>query len=262
MSKKNLKKRNKAFTNVAKMIVLFTIVLASISCNTKSSEKEGFTKNIVLEVQRDTYKYKVYENHSKVNSDDIEQCEKFFEYHNNLDGFEVYGADIADLFAVFLNISRKNVTLENKKAVFYTVLYNGEHNDSIKKEILNYLLDKRSLEVIEFSSEVDAFNLLVGDTDKLIKYRSNDNSGVSNKVSLKTDYYELTNANLKILETILNELYPNTFFYEGSDNTKYDFKIPLGLDTDAMIEYLIKTYGVDSQLSVITIKSYAVKDKL
>lgn len=252
---------NKNLINLAKFVFLITIIIACISCNSKKTEKDEYTENIVLDVKADAFEYKVYENHAKVNSDNIDQCEKFFEFKSNAEGFEIYGADIADLYATFSKISRNNVDLKNKKAVFYTVIYKGKQSDSVKNEILNYLLDKRNLQVIEHFLEVNSLNITVGNSDKIAKYISKDGSKENSTTVMTDDNYELTNTNLKTLAVVLNDLYPNTFFYKGNEERKYDFKIPLGRDVNAIIDYLKETYGIESSPSVENITSYEIINK-
>ena len=253
---------NKKLFNLAKMICLLTMILASISCITRNTEKTDYPGNIVLDFKNDTLIYKVYENYSKINSDNIDQCEKFLEYKNSPESLEIYGADIADLYALFFNKNRDNVRLNNKVAVFYTVTYNGTQNDSVKEEIINYLLNKRDLQVSESTKEINAYKISIGNADKIAKYISKNNSEVNSRVILTDDNYELTNANLKILATVLNELYPNTFFYEGNEEMKCDLKIPLGQDINSIIDYLSENYGIDSNLSVGSIRAYEIKDKI
>lgn len=251
---------NKDLINLAKFVFLITIILAFISCNSKKTEKDEYTENIVLDVKADAFEYKVYENHAKVNSDNIDQCEKFFEFKSDAEGFEIYGADIADLYATFSKISRNNVDLKNKKAIFYTVIYKGKQVDSVKNEILKYLLDKRNLQVVEHSLEVNALNITVRSSDKIEKYISKDSKEGSTTV-ITDDNYELTNTNLKTVAIVLNDLYPNTFFYKGNEETKYDFKIPLGRDVNDMIDYLKENYGIESSPSVENITSYEIINK-
>lgn len=253
---------NKNLIILVKIIFQLAIILTSTSCNTSNNEKNEYTENIILDVKTDIYEYKVYENHSKVNSDNIDQCEKFFEYTSNAEGFEIYGADIADLYATFSNIGRNKVELKNKKAIFYTVIYKGEQNDSVNNVITKYLLDKRNLQVAEYFSEVNAFTINVDNTNKIAEYINKNNSDESSRILLKVDNYELTNVNLKIIATTLNELYPNTFFYKGDDETKYNLKIPLKQDLNAITDYLSKNYGIESSPSVETIKFYEIINRL
>src|SRR5690606_15931581 len=96
-------KKNKNYA--LKIISILLLGLSFVACKHKESldRVAVATKgNIVLDFQNDTLNYKVYENQSKINSDNIDQCEKFLEYKNSPKSIEIYGADIADLYAIFL----------------------------------------------------------------------------------------------------------------------------------------------------------------
>lgn len=253
---------NNNFFNLAKIVFLTTLLLVNFSCNTRSTEQKEPTGDIILDIKTDDFEYKIYENRSKINSHNIEQCEKFTEYNNSSDGFEIYGADVADVFSIFENINRDNISLNNKEAIFYTVIYSGKQNDSVKKEILDYILDKRNLQVSTKLSKINVYGLKIVDSEKIVKYISEKKLGESSRLLLTDDNYELTNASLKNLTTALNELYSNAFFYEGDDNKKYDLKIPLGENIDEMIDYLSENYGLDSNSSVRKTQIYIIEDKI
>ncbi|WP_277631670.1 hypothetical protein [Avrilella dinanensis] len=252
---------NKKSLNLAKMICLLTMILASISCMTRNTEKTNPKGNIVLDFQNDTLNYKVYENQSKINSDNIDQCEKFLEYKNSPKSIEIYGADIADLYAIFFGKNRDNVQLNNKGAIFYTVIYNGKQNDSVKKDIINHLLNKRNLKVSESTKEINAYRISIGNADKITKYISGKSIEGKSKMVLTDDNYEITNADLSMLAIALNDLYPNTFFSENNDVTKYNLKIPLEKDIDSIIAYLYENYGIVSNPIANKVNTYEVKDK-
>lgn len=251
---------NNKLYNLAKMICILSIVLASISCNTRNTEKTNNLGNIVLDFKNDSLAYKVYENHSKISSNNIDQCEKFLEYKNSPDSFEIYGGDIADLFAIFFDKKRNNVRLNNKAAVFYTIKYNGIQNDSVKKDIINYLLNKRELKVLETTEEVNAYEISIGRTDKIAKHISNKNIEEGGRYALTDDNYELTNVNLTILVNALNELYPNSFFTKNNDVTKYNLKVSLGKNIDSIITYLNNNYGIESNPGTKKIDIYHINN--
>lgn len=252
---------SKMLLNLAKIICLLTMVLASISCDTRNTEKIDYLGNILLDFENDTLAYKVYENHSKVNSDNIDQCEKFIEYKSSPDSFEIHGGDIADLYAIFLNKNRDNVELNNKTAIFYTVTYNGTQNDSVKKGIIKYLIDIRKLKVVETSKEISAFKISIDNTAKIAKYISNKSVKDKSRMMLTDDNYEIMNADLSIFATALNDLYPNTFFSENNDVTKYNLKIPLEKDIDSIITYLNDNYGIKSNPINKKVNIYEIMDK-
>lgn len=68
------------------------------------------------------------------------------------------------------------------------------------------MFDKRNLQIAEYFSEVNAFTINVDNTNKIAEYINKNNSDESSRVLLKDDNFELTNVNLKIITTTLNEL--------------------------------------------------------
>src|SRR5690606_40989897 len=100
-----------------------------------------------------------------------------------------------------------------------------------------------------------------GNADKIAKQVSNKNIEEKSDMRLTADNYELTNCNLTILATALNELYPNTFFYEGKDKTRYDLEIPLQKNINSIKIYLSKNYGINSVPITKSVNIYEIKDR-
>jgi hypothetical protein len=241
------------------IINILVCIFFCFSCNTFNSDKK-FNKKQVLTFKNDSIEYTVFENSLKVNSDNISQCEKFLEINNSQNGFEIHGADIADLFSIFHNINKNNIDLRNRKAIFYSILYKGVVVDHVKTEIFQKLLDQRELKISKNSFK-DSVNLLIDEDSIKIDQFLNRNNKDEIKVLLSNDKYILINVNLRILSNTLNELYPNKFFYNGENQKRYNLEIPLGKNEESIIIYLQEKYGIRIEKIQKEIQTYVIIDK-
>jgi len=244
---------------LTKIFFLVSAFFISFSCNTLISDRNLKNKQ-VLTFKNDSIEYNVFEKSLKVNSDNISQCEKFLEFETSQNGFEIHGADIADIFSIFYNINKNNIDLQNRKAIFYSIIYKGVVVDHVKKEIFQKLLDQRNLKISKNIVQ-DNVNLMnVEDSCKLDQYL-NTKTEIKIKVLLSNDKYNLINVDLLIFSNTLNELYPNRFFYKGEKQKRYNLEIPLGKDEESIIIYLQEKYGIRIEKIQNEIQTYIIDDK-
>lgn len=247
------------FFMLTKMFILVSGFFVCCSCNTLISDKK-FKKELVLTFKNDSIEYTVFQNSLKVNSDNISQCEKFLEINNSQNGFEIHGADIADIFSIFHNINKNNIDLRNRKAIFYSIIYKGVVVEDIKKEIFQKLLEQRDLKISKNIFK-DSVNLLIGEDSIKIDQFLNTNNKDEIKVFLSNDKYILINVNLLIFSNTLNDLYPNRFFHKEDNQKRYNLEIPLGKNEESIIIYLQEQYGIRIEKIQKEIQTYIIIDK-
>lgn len=230
------------YLGFTKFFLFSVVVSVSISCNNEDLQKIKQSKdNILLQEKTKDFQYSIFEDRTKVDSYNVEQCEKYLSFKSSSNGFEVYGADIADLFSLFYNVNKSSIDLQNKDAIFYTINYTGLKSDSMRVEIMQKLLSLRKLEVKEGSVIKKVFNLNEIDQDILDKHKTDSKE---NSVNLNRKSYELRGVNLIILINTLNNLYSNSFALKITDQNFYNFQIPLQIDKVKMIEFLKLKYGI------------------
>lgn len=248
---------NNIYTHI-KIFFLMCVFLVFFSCKTKIPDRI-VNDNQILSYKNDSIEYVVFENNSKLNSDSISQCGKFLEVENTKNGFEIYGADIADLYSIFYNINKNNIDLRNQTAISYTIIYKGIIDDNVRKDLFQKLLDKRGLIISnkQISNEV---NLIEIENSTKLDLFKNSKSDQDIKVLLGNDKYELINVSFVIFSNTLNNLYPNKFIYEGENQKRYNLEIPLGKDEDTMIKYLKEKYDININKTQKTIQTYIISD--
>ncbi|HHT51739.1 MAG: hypothetical protein PHR19_04390 [Bacteroidales bacterium] len=197
----------------------------------------------VLAFKSDSIEYVVYELDRKKDSENNQQCYNFVEINNKRDGFEIYGANIADLFSFFFNVDKHNIYFEDKKRSFYSVIYKGKVESEIKKDIFQKLIDYKGLKIVKNTILADINSLEIEKSIKLSSY-INPNSNEKISILLNDEKYIFSNVNLIIFVKKLNELYPGKFFYEGDSTKRYNLEIPVGLGYGEIIFYLKDKYDI------------------
>ena len=124
----------------------------------------------VLAFKSDSIEYVVYELDRKKDSENNQQCYNFVEINNKRDGFEIYGANIADLFSFFFNVDKHNIYFEDKKRSFYSVIYKGKVESEIKKDIFQKLIDYKGLKIVKNTILADINSLEIEKSIKLSSY--------------------------------------------------------------------------------------------
>ena len=153
---------NKLSSTLAKIIVSL-IILASFSCKQKSTSNA-----LVLEDKNKFGSYQIHEQPDKMDRNSEAQCEKFFQFISTDSGFEMYGANIADVFSQIKNKNRSDVVFKNENNSFYSIVYKGKNNDSASNIILNKLLDFKGLKIDSIKHKQDSLRLILPKIDSQI----------------------------------------------------------------------------------------------
>jgi len=235
--------------------LMFAIIMLLLSCT-----KNNNIKKEILNYKDTEVSYQVFEQLSKVNSDDIDQCENFLEYSSSNTSFELYGASIADVYSNLYDVDRSNVKLEDKKAIFYSINYNGIKNDSIIKDMVDKLLKSRNLKVTTTSQVVTVYYLPENTHQVLEKYTSV-NAAEETSVSFSNNEIELKNGTLAMLIGTLNEHYPNTFACNDKSTRKFNLTIPVLQTANETINYIKANYGISFTTENKRIQQYIISVK-
>ena len=232
---------NKTFFSHVTMYI-WVLCFIFISCSGNLSDKNPDGKEL-LSFQSDSIEYVVNELDTKLDSQGKPQCDKFKEMNYTQDGFEIYGAHIADLFSFFFNVDEQNINFDSEKNSFYSIVYKGRVDEQIKRDIFHKLLDIKGLKIVENQILVAMSRLEIENSTKLDSYiHSNEND----KISIESDgkKYIFSNVNFIIFTKKINEIYPNKFIYEGDSEKRYNLELPIGLEYSEMIDYLKKQYDI------------------
>ncbi len=246
-----MKIKKKYFTR----ILLLFIFLLLISCS-----KSNNNKIEILSYKDNHISYQVFEQLSKVSSDDIDQCENFLEYNNSANGFEIYGASIADVYSNLYDVDRNKIKLKDKKAIFYSIIYKGPKNTEIIKDMVEKLLNKRNLNVLT-ASEVMTVYVLSPTADQILNEFVNPNESDPSSVTFLNNEIQLKNGTLSMLIRSLNEHYTNSFVYNENSSKKFDLKIPMTTSIDETIDYMHNKYGITFTKENQTMERYIISHK-
>lgn len=235
-------------------IIAFLVII--ISCKNQVSEDQ----TTILNYKNNNIEYQVNESLSKMNSNDIEQCEKFLEYTTSDDGFEIGGATLGDLYSIIYNINPSKIELLDKKALFYSVVYKGEKDDAVLDDLFEQLLNRRNLEVSSFNKNVSLATLSLDGSEKIQQHLGTNLD--ESEIVYEEGGYVCKNVNLELFVKSLNGIYFNEFSFKDDLKNKYNLEIPLGKSKDDMIKYLEVAYGfkISNELSTIEIHQIAMKD--
>lgn len=218
--------------------LLVAMITLLLSCT-----KNNDIKKQILNYKNNEVSYQVYEHSSKVNDDNIDQCKNFLEFSSSNTGFELYGASIADVYSYLFDVERANVKLEDKKAIFYSIIYNGPKNDTIIKDAFNKLLKSRNLNVTTNAQVFAVYTLPENALQLLDKYASTNNTEASG-VTFSNNKIQLNNGTLPMLINSLNEQYPNTFATNLTSTSKFNLTIPIFKTANQTINYIKANYGI------------------
>lgn len=246
-----MKNKKKYFTG----ILLLSTILLLISCSKSNNDKIE-----ILNYKDNHISYQVFEQLSKVNSDDIDQCKNFLEYNNSANGFEIYGASIADVYSNLYNVDRNKIQLEDKKTIFYSIIYKGSKNNEIIKDMVEKLLNKRNLDVSKTPEIVEVYVLLPSAHQTLNEF-VNSNESEASSVTFLNNEIQLKNGTLSMLIQSLNEHYPNSFVYNNNSSKKFNLKIPITKSIHETIDYMQDKYGITFAKEKQTIEQYIISLK-
>ena len=247
---------NRQLSTFAK-IISSAIILASFSC-----KKTESSNNLILESKNNFESYQVHEEFKKIDKDGSNECEKFITFDRNDKGFEMYGADIADIFSVFTNKNRNDIILKNENNSFYSIVYKGKNHDSISKIILNKILDLKALKIDTIRAKNNMYAVENIDYQKINQF-SNLIKDAEIKSYISNNLYKVENANISVLLTTLNDIFPKTFAtnYKQDDSKRYNFEFPLGKDKTDIINLFKDKYGVTFILTESEYANYIIEKK-
>ena len=213
------------------------IILIFISCK----KNENFTKSIILQENNDDYSYQIIKYNSKVNANNIDQCEKFLEYKSDENGYQIHGASIADLYSFFYNIKKYNINLISKDAIFYSIYFNGINDSIVNKNIFDKLLKLRKLEVININKELPVYVLSRELNPKNLSYSTNQ---LETHIKISEGKLELQNCSINLLAERLSDMYNVKIISSNSTDEKYDFTVPINREVKETFKYLQSKYQI------------------
>lgn len=249
--------------NLLKLTIIFAFaatIVVSFSCKRNQEISKNETKKIIFEDKNENESYQVWEHIEKLDSNSIEQCEKFYQFESNELGFEIYSADLIDLISIFKSINKNEIKFDNNNGIFYTIKYQGKNNDSIANLIINKIIESNQLKIDTTIVKKEMLEILDINKEKLNHYKNLENKDSS--LILTNNILDMQNFNLFQLVSSLNDSYPNRFSTGSTikinTDDKFDFEIPLG-NEESVVQLLSNKYGISFKLTDVDYKYYTIR---
>lgn len=235
------------------------IAISLISCSIKNKTNNDSLEPLIS-YKNDSIEYIVYELSEKVDADNQEQCNHYLNFNESLNGFEINGADMADLYSFFYRISRKNIHLNSKEINYFNIDFKGIPKDTLKREIWNKIMEIKKMGITQTTKKQDIYILDPTNSQKLNQYLSkNQSQGTEITGNNKKTIYK--NATISMIVNNLNEWYSEKFVYTGNQPQKYDIEIPNGLSEAFILQYLKDQFGIKIEKSERSVISYTISEK-
>lgn len=244
---------------ILRITLIVFIVMGLICCSIKTDKNNDSLKPIVS-YKNDSIEYIVYEQSLKVNADNKIQCDHFLNFSENLNGFEIEGADLADLYSFLYQISRNYIHLDTKEIYYYNIDFKGVPNDSIKKEIWNKIKEIKKIEITHETKNQDIYILDPTKSTKLNQYLSK-NQSQGTKITGNNEKTIYKNATISMIVNNLNEWYSEKFVYTGNQSQKYNIEIPNGKSETYLVQYLKNQFDIKIDKSQKSVTFYKISMK-
>jgi len=249
---------NKIFVLISR-ITLFIFIAISLICCAQKNKTNSDSLKPLISFKNDSIEYMVYEHSAKVDADNKEQCDHFLNFNEGLKGFEINGADMADLYSFLYQINRNYIHLNAKEINYYNIDFKGIPKDAIKKEIWNKMMEIKKIVITQETKNQEIYILDPTNSQKLNQYLSkNQSQGTDITGNNEKTIYK--NATISMIVNNLNEWYSEKFVYTGNQPQKYDIEIPNGKSEVFIIQYLKEQFDIKIEKSERSAIFYTISD--
>ncbi len=238
-------------------IILSVFIVMSLICCTIKTNKNNDSLKPMISYKNDSIEYIVYEHSAKVNAENKEQCDHYLNFNEDFNGFEINGADLADLYSFLNQISRNYIHLNIKEISYYNIDFKGGTNDSIKKEIWNKIMEIQKMVITQETKNQDIYILDPTNSQKLNQYLSKKQSQET-KIKGNNENTIFKNATLSMIVNHLNEWYSEKFVYSGNHSQKYNIEIPNGKSEAFIVQYLKDQFDIKIEKSQKSVTFYKI----
>lgn len=238
------------FLFLTNLILLCFLFLIS-SC--QNNKKSILTKECIIE-NDSTYLFIREINGNKINSNNVEQCEKYGEINFYIDSLTIYGADLRKIFGTVYNIQTKFINIHNQNLnniEFEICLKNKFQNMKLDTTIItNYLQNNYKFNIDTSFILTKVWNFEIFDS-LLFFEKTKINKEIPN-VTVTEEKIQIINLPITVLINTLNENYNEILVLNCNLKGNYTFKIKL--ENFVSLKKQLYKYGVKVNESKMLIK--------
>lgn len=245
--------------NIFKITLTIFISISFICCTIKSQTTNDSVEPIIS-FKNDSIEYSVFETSVKTDAENDIQCKNYLSSFFDSKGFEINGADFADLYSQFFNIEKQFINLKINDKSFYNIVFKGTYNDSIKKALFQKIAEVKNIKISQEYISKEVYVLDIKESRKLDQYLCN-LCGDNPIVKGENNKYHFKNCNFTLIVSVLNQWHPNKFFFDGDQTKKYNIKIPTSKDEKETIQYLKDYYDIKITLTQKEFVFYTISPK-
>lgn len=236
-------------------LLYFTSLFFIFSCN----QNKMFDKVEIISNKNDQFQYKVFQHTSKINGQSIDQCENYYEFSSDSTGYQMYGADISDVFSEFRSIPKYQIKLQNDDSIFYSIEYSGMKSKEVNFAILDRLLQMRNLKIDSSFQVKKHYVLSVDSIEQLIPYQNHSTNEVI-RIEANDSKMVFKNVTLEIVCKELEKKYGMLFTLQNSLQKSFNLELPNDLPVDKLLVFLKETYGIQLTSGEKSVCMYSIKN--
>lgn len=232
--------KTKAF--ITYKTILFLVLLLNIQ-GSKIAAQGSDVINQLYEFKNDSIEYIVIENIKKSTLENHLMSRFTAEYKVTEEGFKIYNASIGDLYSFIYQVKRYQIKIDSPQLILYNIVYKGDSNDSIKKEIFQKIAALKKLKISENKLSQNFYILDTKHSKKLKKYISKSNS-ITSFMNGNNEKCVFSNSPFSDIVEHLNKMFPDQFKFEEQEKIRYSLEIPNGKSEKYIIKYLKRKFGI------------------
>lgn len=236
-------------------LLYFTSLFFIFSCN----QNKTFDKVEIISNKNDQFQYKVFQHTSKINGQSIDQCENYYEFSSDSTSYQMYGADISDVFSEFRSIPKYQIKLQNNDPIFYSIEYSGMKSKEVNLAIFDRLLQMRNLKIDSSFQVKKHYVLSVDSIEQLIPYQNHSTNEVI-RIEANDSKMVFKNVTLEIVCKELEKKYGMLFTLQNSLQKSFNLELPNDLPVDKLLVFLKETYGIQSTSGEKSVCMYSIKN--